>query len=120
MTLDELIEDLERRRAEAARHGYTARAAKLFAAVLEDLRRVDGTSERGRMMTTGEAADVLKVSPKTVRRWIGDGRLPAAEKTSERGEWRIPARDVYRRAAGSDPDPPSGEPRLWEPEGDGR
>lgn len=122
MKLAELIDDLERRRAEAERHGYRAPAAKLYGAVLEDLRRVDGTPNRGRLMSTAEAGEVLGVSQKTVCRKIRDGQFPGARKTSENGEWRIPAPEVYERAGGagesSEAEKPA--PRLWSPDGDAR
>lgn len=117
MDLPELMEEYERRRAEGARHGARAPVAKVYGLVLEELRQLDGTPDRGRLVTTGEAAEILGVSAKTVRRWIGDGRFPGAEKTSGNGggEWRIPVQEVYR-AAGEDPGGDTSTPRLWEPE----
>lgn len=116
MNLPELVEEYERRRAEAARHGARAPLAKIYGVVLEELRQLDGTARPDRRVTTGEAADLLGVSPKTVRRWLRDGRFPGAEKTTENGggEWRIPAREIYR-AVGTEPDPGTGTPRLWSP-----
>lgn len=115
MTHAELLEEYERRRAEAARVGSTAPLAKVYSLVLEELRALDGRPEHGRMMSTGEAAEVLGVSCKTVRRWIDAGRFPGAVKTSgEAGEWRIPAEQVYQ-AAGAPAESASGVPRLWSP-----
>lgn len=115
MKVSELLEEYERRRAEAARHGARAPLAKVYGLVLEELRQLDGTPEPGRMVTTGEAAEMLGVSVKTVRRWLQGERFPGAEKTSEGGEWRIPAAEVYR-ASGEEPERGSSRPRLWEPE----
>lgn len=40
------------------------------------------------MYTTGEAARILGVHPKTVYKWCINGRI-AAHRTSPIGEWRI-------------------------------
>lgn len=115
MKLGELVERYERRRAEAARHGSTAPLAKVYAVVLEELRGVDGVPDQARLMTTAEAAEVLGLSEKTVRRWLADDRFPGARKTSgERGEWRIPSAEVYA-AAGREGGARASVPRLWEP-----
>lgn len=118
MELTDLIEDLERRRAEAARIGATAPVSKLYGRILEELRQVDGTPNGGRFVGTGEAAEILGVSRKTVRRWCNpnDPRLPGARKTSgEDGVWRIPLKEVYREV-GVDPGPSTSTPKLWEPD----
>lgn len=44
-----------------------------------------------------ELAEVMKVTPQTVRNWIKSGRLPGAYKVpddEQRSEWRIPAEAV--------------------------
>lgn len=118
MKLAELVAEYERRRLEARRHGATAPLATIYGVVLDELRSVDGHASPDRMMDTGEAARVLSLAPKTVARWAAAGRFPGARKTSEGGEWRIPARAVYE-AAGS---PPSRDaiaiPRLWTEDSD--
>lgn len=46
-------------------------------------------------LTITEAAERLEVSPRTVRRWIHDGKLEAAKVPGPYGpEWRIPAAAV--------------------------
>lgn len=114
MKLGELVEEYERRQAAAARHGATAPLAKVYRIVLEELRAVDGTENGGRRVTTSEAADLISVSAKTIRRWANDGRFPGARKTSKAGEWRIPVRDVYA-AAGRDVEQER-IPKLWRPD----
>jgi excisionase family DNA binding protein len=37
---------------------------------------VGGVSAEGTYLTTGQAARILGVSPKTVNRWANDGRIP--------------------------------------------
>lgn len=114
MKLTELVEEYERRRAEAARHDARVPMAKVYSIVLEELRQLDGTGRPDRMMTTSEAADILGVAQKTVRNWAGEGRLPNARKTSDDGEWRIPAADVYQElGAGAEQE---SVPRLWRPD----
>ena len=48
------------------------------------------TSKRfqNRLLSTDEVAELLAVSPKTVRRWIAEGELPAV--TLHR-QWRVRA-----------------------------
>ena len=113
MTLQELVLEFERRRAEAAQHGATAPIAAVYAIVLEELRRLDGTESVVRWMSTREAAAVLAVHTRTVARWCKDGRFPGATKTSDlTGRWRIPAGEVYNQAG----DHKKATPRLWEAE----
>ena len=66
-------------------------------------------------MGTDETARILGVAEKTVRAQCRDGRLPGAKKTSEKGEWRIPASSVYggfRRERR-----PETTPKLWRQNG---
>ena len=114
MTREELVREYERRRCEAERHGYTARADQLYTVVLEDLRSLDGVSTPDPMMHTGEAAKVLRVATKTIRGWATDGRFPGATKTSAGGRWRIPAEVVYRLAGAPTPKR-SSTTKLWTP-----
>ena len=96
MTQAELVAEWQRRKAEALETGTTAPVAKLADVILRQLEELDGCSKAGRMMTTAEAAAVLRVSEKTARAWCGRRRFPGACKTSGRnGDWRIPASDVY-------------------------
>lgn len=44
-----------------------------------------------RLLTIPEVTDVLRVSEKTVRRWIAAGELPAAKLGNQ---WRIRAHDL--------------------------
>jgi excisionase family DNA binding protein len=46
-----------------------------------------------RLLTLPETADLLRVSPKTVRRYALEGRLPRVQLV-ERGIWKFKARDV--------------------------
>lgn len=115
MTLAELISQYERRRLDAERYSASAPLAKVFSEVLHDLRQVDGMDGVDRMLTTDEAAELLGVARKTIAKWAADGRFPNAQKTSDGGEWRIPARDVYS-ALGRKSEPVGSIPRLWEDE----
>ena len=94
MKLAELVLEYEGRRLEAERHGATAPSATVYGIVLDELRALDGIAVQDRMMDTAEAARVLSLAPKTVAKWAGEGRFSGAHKTSDAGEWRIPAQAV--------------------------
>jgi excisionase family DNA binding protein len=48
-----------------------------------------------RLLTTGDVADRLGVTPYTVRRWVADGRLPAVKLPGGgRTQWRFRAADL--------------------------
>ncbi len=115
MKLAELMARYEERASVARAQQSTAPVAAVYRLVLDELADVDGFESAGRWMASGEASDVLGVSPKTVRKWCNEARSPGAEKTSDtRGVWRIPAEEVYRsgrRAARTDR-----IPRLWRPD----
>lgn len=49
-------------------------------------------------LTVREVAQRMRVSDKTVRKWIGQGRLRGV-KISNRGGWRIPEVEVERLIA---------------------
>ena len=112
MRLAELVIVYERRRLEAHRQRSQAPLEAVYGAVLEELRALDGFETPDRMMNTAEAAGVLAVAPKTVAKWAAEGRFPRAQKTSECGEWRIPAREVYGLAGHPTPHQAK-RPRLW-------
>ena len=100
MTRAELRADWQRRKAEGLQTGATAPVAKLADVILQQLTQLDGL-DKGvtRLMTTAEAANVFSVSEKTIRGWCRRRRFPGATKTSGRkGDWRIPASDVYTLA----------------------
>ena len=116
MKLAELLTEYEHRLLWAERHGATAPLNKTYEIVLDELRELDGTPSADRMMTTAEAGHVLSVSAKTVAKWAADGQLDGAWRTSDgnAGEWRVPARSVYARAAGrSGKGGTRAVPRLW-------
>lgn len=102
MTVEELIERYERQRRHAEAVESRVPEARLLEVVLEDLRELDGVEAGPRWFTTEEAADRLGLAPKTVADWCRRSRdpedpfdkLPNARKTSEGGEWRIPASDL--------------------------
>ena len=99
MTRAELLSEWQRRKAEALETGATAPVAKLADVILHQLERLDGHNDAVRLMTTAEAGTVLSVSEKTIRGWCSRRRFPGATKTSGRkGDWRIPASDVYTLA----------------------
>lgn len=113
MKLAELVAVYERRAREAEATGASAPVDRLYRLVIRELGNVDGVDAAGRWLGTAEAADVLGVSEKTVRRWCGDGRFPSARKTSgDTGEWRIPAAEVYREP-GHEEGCGEAVPRLW-------
>ena len=99
MTRAELCAEWRRRKAEALETGATAPVAKLANVILDQLERLDGHDGAARLMTTADAATMLRVSRKTIRAWCGQRRFPGATKTSGRnGDWRIPSSDVYTLA----------------------
>lgn len=50
--------------------------------------------------TVTEVAALYRVNPKTVRRWIADGRFPGAVQAGgNRSTWRIPATALQDGAA---------------------
>lgn len=95
MKLAELIAELEARARVADATESVAPVAKVYRYLVTELRQVDGLETAGRWLDTGEAADVLGVSSKTVRKWCAAGRFPSARKTSADGEWRIPAIELH-------------------------
>lgn len=108
MTLAELIEVFRTRKEVAERHDSWAPVAAVYESVIKDLGEVDGF-KMSRKLTTKEAAAWEGVSERTIRRRCREGDYPGAEKTSEGGDWRIPAsdlRDDQEEADGYD----------WEPE----
>lgn len=114
MNVDDLVVRYERRRAEALRIGAMAPAAKVYDEVLEDIRRLDGTPETGRMVDTAEAARLLSLCSTTIRRKCAAGEIEGAVKTSgATGDWRMPIASIYRmmgrRAEATT------APRLWSP-----
>lgn len=117
MTPEELIREYERRLQDAQRFGTLAPLDKAIVAFLEDLRHLDGVGTPERLMDTGEAAEILGLSQKTVRKWLRVGRFPGAQKTNgKEGEWRIPAREVHAEA-GNTKSQRTLSPKLWVPKG---
>ena len=55
---------------------------------------------RGEYITTGEAASLLGVSPKTVARWANEGKLPHI--TTLGGHRRFPKHELLRLTSGSE------------------
>lgn len=57
------------------------------------------TSKRiqNRLLSTDEVAELLAVSPKTVRRWIAEGELPAVKLQRL---WRVRSADLERLLEG--------------------
>ncbi len=117
MTHGELIRDYERRLQDAKRFGTHAPLDKAISAFLDDLRALDGLAPPAALMDTAQAAQILNISPKTVRKWCMKGRFPGARQTNgQRGEWRIPSSDVFAEAGNPPPKRPR-SPKLWIPEG---
>ncbi len=54
----------------------------------------------GEYITTGEAATLLGVSPKTVARWANEGKLPHI--TTLGGHRRFPKQELVRLTQGSE------------------
>jgi excisionase family DNA binding protein len=50
-----------------------------------------------RLLSTEQVADALAVQPKTVRRWIASGELPAVKLHRQ---WRIRAEELERLLLG--------------------
>lgn len=116
MNLAELLTLYEERARVASVQGSSAPVASVFRLVLDELTQLDGIETAGRWFDTSEAAAVLSVSPKTVRKWCKDGRFPSARKTSgEKGDWRIPMHEVYENARGSNAKVMK-VPKLWRPD----
>jgi chromosome partitioning protein len=68
------------------------------------------SSPYGELLTTDEAADLLRVHPKTIRRWCAAGRLPS---TMAGREYRIRRADLLALGAPApDPLPSPRSPRI--------
>ena len=59
---------------------------------MSDKKDIAGRLDRG-FYTTTEAAKMLKVNARTIRRWIDKGYIQAKKIG---GRWRIPASEVER------------------------
>ncbi len=111
MRLAEILDEYERRASEAAQVKASAPLADVYRAVIADLRTVStDTRPHDGLLSTGDAAKVLGVLPKTVAHWCEAGKLADAQKTSpgKGGRWLIPAVSVYRLGT-----PAPRAPRLW-------
>jgi|CXWL01.1.fsa_nt_gi excisionase family DNA binding protein len=47
-------------------------------------------------LTTKEVADLLKIKPTTVRKWIGQGALVAIGFGSQKKEYRVPKSELQK------------------------
>ena len=54
-----------------------------------------------RVLTVAEAAERLRTSEETIRRWLRDGKLRGVRIGSTRVGWRIPESEVRRLLSGS-------------------
>lgn len=52
------------------------------------------TLERGRWLSTGEAAELLSVTPRTVRRWVRDRWLSGRFISPDRRRLQVPADEL--------------------------
>lgn len=60
-----------------------------------------------RQLTVSQVAEILAVSPKSVRRYVEDGKLPAAQLTgAEHGSLRVDPRDLEDFLRKRKPEPP--------------
>lgn len=48
------------------------------------------------LLNVGEVAKIMRVSPKTVRRWIAVGRIKQASMVTHQAGWLIPQSEVAR------------------------
>jgi len=53
-----------------------------------------------RMLTVEEAAERIRTTPHTVRRWLRDGKLRGTRPGGTRLGWRIPESEVQKLLAG--------------------
>ncbi len=115
MNLSDVVAELERRRADAARYQATAPVATVLRDLIEELKRLDGIPSAERYMDSDEATEVLPVDKRTVARWCKQGRFSGARKSAgARGKWLIPASQVYQVAADKNTRSKSRGPKLWE------
>lgn len=54
-----------------------------------------------RLLTVAEVAQVLRLNPETVRRWLRQGRLHGISLGSDRGGWRVRESDLQRLVEGA-------------------
>lgn len=55
-----------------------------------------------RMLTVKEAADRMRVTGETVRRWLRSGKLKGHKISATRGGYRIPSSEVERVLRGGE------------------
>lgn len=106
MSVAELIEVYERRRAEADRVRATAPLADVYRMVIEELRDLESGKASGRWLSAAEAAQILGVDRKTVAIWAAQGRFPGATKARATGDWSLPVAGVFAQK-GAGPGPPA-------------
>lgn len=53
-----------------------------------------------RLLTVGDAARIVAVSPATIRRWLSEGHLPKVQPTGSHGVVRIDPRELRRFLGG--------------------
>jgi excisionase family DNA binding protein len=61
-----------------------------------------GSDSGTRWMTTEEAADYLRVTPSTVRRWAREGRFPVYRPDTRVARFRREDLDAYLASGGVD------------------
>lgn len=61
------------------------------------------TGSRPRLLTTKEAADLLRVSQRTITQWIAEDRIPYVRlpSSSDRQSFRIPLAGLLRTLSGN-------------------
>jgi len=55
------------------------------------------------VLTVEEAAERIRTTPQTVRRWLRDGKLRGVRPGGTKLGWRIPESEVQKLLAGSGP-----------------
>lgn len=91
------LREREQARIEQARQrGETYNASRSTPYGIPRPRRSIPQEDDGRVLTVGEVAERLRVTPEAVRRWLRAGKIRGVRIGSTKAGWRIPESEVRR------------------------